>query len=982
MLNNNTIPQSTTTPHYQAIFDNAEVGIAQIDTTGRFLAVNPTFCDLLGYSKEELLKRTFKDITHPEDLDVNLIHLHQLLNGELKTYFTDKRYIHKNGDIVWARITISLVRSANGEPEYFIGIVQENRHYQLLESALKTQEQRAHAVLEACIDGFWVVETKSGKLLEVNDIYCQFSGYSRTELLTMRVSDLDCKESLEDINNHMRQVIDKGGDIFITRHKRKNGDIWPVEITVTYSNLYGGCAFVFTRDITERYINRALLELRVKLSDLVHHGSSNTLSQIAVDCAEALTNSKIGFFHLINADQQTISLQAWSTNTIEIFCSAHDIEQHYPIAKAGIWVDCVHQRRPVIHNDYEALSHKNGLPEGHPNIIRELIVPIFRDSNIIAILGVGNKSTDYTESDVKIVQEIGGLTIDYLERKQADERIEFMAYYDSLTNLPNRVLLLDRIHQAISQTDRSGKLLALAYLDLDGFKPINDRYGHAVGDLFLKVFAQRITQMLRAGDTLARLGGDEFALVIPGLAHMHDGEALLWRLLDTLAEPFHISSYEMHVGASIGFTLYPIDKTDPETLLRHADQAMYQAKWHGKNTVRLYDMAQNERIRLQQETIEEIRLALQNGELVLYYQPIIQLANREIAGFEANIRWHHPKRGLLQPDEFFPILDDTPKMLRLHKWALYQSLTQIADWDANDTKLLITVSINYHSLCEAEFLTFLVDQSIYWTREIMHQLSIEILKPINMTDLDSLIPIMQECTKLGIRLVLDCFYLNQLPLDQLKKLSIYRIKIGAQIVHAATKNLEGYNRLLTVIHQAQKLQLQIIIQGIDSLELAALFIDLNCQFGQGISLAQPIAIELISEWSRAWPLDPRCRNLQQLIPKQLHTALLQWAINNVQSWSKCVNYFIRNSGKAECPTLCTDQCPIYEWYNGLGKFRYGDRPGFAFQAARHRYLHLVAANLIKLLEHGFYDRAQAGLVNFNTQSDELIEMLERLDNEI
>jgi diguanylate cyclase (GGDEF)-like protein/PAS domain S-box-containing protein len=963
---------------YKTIFEQAHVGLAKLSLDGRFLTVNAMLCKLLGYSREELLQFTFKDITHHDDIDENLLQLNKLLNQEITTYITDKRYIHKNGNVIWARVTASVVRSTKGVPKYFLGVIQENARYQAMELEISKKEKHIRAMLAASIDGFWIVDVATSKLIEVNDVYCRLSGYSRAELLNMYVFDLDYLESATEVKSRLDRIIQHNGDVFITKHCRKNGEIWPVEVTVTYSNVDNGRAFVFLRDISERYFNRTILELRVKLSDLVHKGSINALSQTVIDCAEELTYSKIGFFHFVEENETVISPQVWSTNTIQNFCSTHEILQHYLVTKAGVWADCIRQHCPIIHNDYNSLSHKKGLPEGHPPVERELVVPIFRNNKIVAILGVGNKNTDYTEADIHIVKEIGDLAYDYLERKLDDERIEFMAYYDALTHLPNRTLLLDRINQAIAQTNRNGKLLALAYLDLDGFKPVNDRYGHAAGDLFLKAFAQRISKMLRVVDTLARLGGDEFAVILPSLSSIYDAEAVLWRLLDALTEPFCIYGHEIQVGASIGFTVYPIDQNDPETLLRHADQAMYQSKWHGKNTVRLYDTAHHERLRLQQEIIDELRHALQYNELILHYQPKVKLVTGEIVGFEANIVWQHPKRGLLQAEDFLPVLEGTYKIMRLDKWAIYQVLSQLTAWNFNGNTFNISLNISYRSICEPEFLIFIRDQAQHWNYTIIKRLEIELQKPFAEFDFNILSPIVKECNTLGINFSLDDFYFTHATVEQIKTLKLCAIKLPAQMVREASKHLESFTLLTSNIAEIHQLNLPIVAQGIDSIELAALLIDLDCQQGQGACIAQPIPANMVLEWYRTWHLDVHYRNLRQLNPHHDHTALLQLAIYNVQRWGENVIKFVATNGESEYPVLCTNQCSMHDWYHGLGLFRYGNLSGFAFQSTRHRTLHQMASKIVELLENGFYNQAQAKLADFKIQYTELINMLTRL----
>ena len=845
---------------------------------------------------------------------------------------------------------------------------------------IKIQDRKllAQAVLDASIDGFWVVNAKDGSILEANDVYCRLSGYSRAELLTMRVSDLDYLETQADTSVHIERIIRKGGDRFKTKHRCKNGEIWPVEVTVTYSDFDGGRFFVFLRDIRKRYANKAMLNLQLQLFELLHKNSMDALLQAAVTQAENLTNSQIGFFHVVEPDQLTISLQVWSPNTIKTFCSTHGMARHYPIAEAGVWVDCILQRCPVIHNDYAALPHKKGLPEGHPPVLRELVVPIFRNELIVAVLGVGNKTVNYTKTDIKLVRKIGDMVYEYVERKQADERVAFMAYYDALTKLPNRTLLLDRLTQAMAQTQRSGTLLALAYIDLDGFKPVNDRYGHAVGDEFLIAFAQRMSKVLRVGDTIARLGGDEFALILPNLAQIHDGEVILWRMLGTIAEPFCISAHEVRVGASIGFTIYPLDDTGADTLLHHADQAMYQAKWDGKNTVRLYDTAYNARLQIQNETIEELRQGFANDELVLYYQPIVDLACGKLIGTEASIRWNHPKRGLLQADEFVPALHGTPKAARLDKWLIHQALTQISIRDGMGKTLPISVNIHHDSLSKLEFLEFMKEQAVHWPHTVMAQLEIEMQLSAIGTDFAILTEVMVGCSQFGIRFTVDNYDVNHVSMAQLQHLPISRVKLDRRCVYQAVKSVDNLRLLNKSIDLVKDLPLPTIAQGVDNLIIAALLLDLGCTLGQGAIVAQPMPAVSISAWLNGGGINTYYRELHDLDLENHLDALLQVAIGAVRRWSTDIARFIDTNGQSPCPMLCTDQCPMSEWYNGLGLFRYGHRPGFAFQAARHRTLHLLAANIAELVEGGFVDQARANLAQFYNQRDELVDMLTRL----
>lgn len=826
----------------------------------------------------------------------------------------------------------------------------------------------------------------NGNFVAVNKKLCAMLGFSREELLQRNFQDLTYTDKLNADSKQLVRML-RGEITTYTTEKRcicKNGTLVWVHLSVSLAYLPSGEPdyFVFILQHINYYKQmEAMLKLRLRLSDLVHQRTQHSvdiLIQTAVDEAEALTQSRIGFFHLVENNQETIRLQIWSTNTLQTFCSAIGERQHYPVTEAGIWADCVRQRRPVIHDNYADLPQKKGLPEGHPEVTRELTVPVIRNGLVVAVLGVGNRIVAYTEEHTRLVQEVADLAFDYIERKSTEDRIAFMAHYDALTSLPNRVLLLDRVRQAIAQTERTGSTFVLAYIDLDGFKPVNDRYGHAVGDQFLQDFAQRMTKALRAGDTMARLGGDEFALVLPGLMQSHEGETILWRLLSVLEQPFCVAAHEIKVGASIGFTIYPLDKTNPENLLHHADQAMYQAKWHGKNTIRLYDMVQNTRLLIYQETIEELRQALIGDELTLEYQPQVLLANGEIVGVEALVRWNHPKRGTLNTHEFLPSLEDAPEAVRLDAWVLHHAITQIAAWEAKGSTHQVGININPNSLCNHGFLQLIQEQAAQWPASVISQLEIEILAPTTTSNIEQLTKIMRRCIALGIRFSLDDYALPTTNWNQISKLPMHRLKLDPQFVLNSLKGIEHLKLLEQAIRFAKKFELPVIAQGIENMNLAALLIDLGCCVGQGSGLAQPMAAKLLPEWCRAWPLDARCRDLRHLDPQGLKNALLQVAIRSIQRWSDDLTKFIESNGQANCPMLCTDQCPLTNWHSNLGLFRYGDRPSFAFQEARHRALHATAAELAGFIERGLPEQARLGLVKFHAQRDEFINMIERL----
>ncbi|MDD2366674.1 MAG: GAF domain-containing protein [Desulfuromonadaceae bacterium] len=262
-----------------------------------------------------------------------------------------------------------------------------------------------HTIIATSIDGILLVGL-NGDILETNDSYCQMVGYSRDELLKLQVTLIDAIDNRDDVARRFELIIKNGSLRFETKHLHKDGSIIDVEVSANYSASYGGSIFSFIRDISSQKHTREIMAARLRLIEFSLTHSLGELLRQTLDEAEALTGSCIGFYHFKDPDSQTLTLQAWSTKTATIFCKAEGTGSHYPVSQAGVWVDCIHERRPVIHNDYASLPHKKGLPDGHAAVIRELVVPIFRHDKIVAIMGIGNKTTGYTQQDVEVISDI------------------------------------------------------------------------------------------------------------------------------------------------------------------------------------------------------------------------------------------------------------------------------------------------------------------------------------------------------------------------------------------------------------------------------------------------------------------------------------------------------------------------------------------------------------------------------------------------
>ena len=345
-------------------------------------------------------------------------------------------------------------------------------------------------------------------------------------------------------------------------------------------------------DVAARRRAEEIVRLRLRLWEYFSTHTIDDLLQYALDQIGELTGSPIGFYHFVEEDQKTLSLKAWSTRTLKEFCKAEGKGMRYLVGEAGVWADCVRQRAPVIHNDYASLPNRKGLPPGHAELVRELVVPTLRGDQIVSILGVGNKPIDYDAQDVELVSFIADIIWTIVERKRADEaiqqlnkRLEEQAMTDELTGLANRRSFFKRGHEEIIRVVRYGAPLSLLLMDIDNFKRINDLFGHETGDRMLKSVAGTLRASIREVDMLARLGGEEFGILLPNTAAV-EAVKLAERLrLEVERESGKVVEEGTGVTVSVGVTTFEEDMEDLDALLRMADVAMYQAKNQGRNRV-------------------------------------------------------------------------------------------------------------------------------------------------------------------------------------------------------------------------------------------------------------------------------------------------------------------------------------------------------------------------------------------------------------
>jgi diguanylate cyclase (GGDEF)-like protein/PAS domain S-box-containing protein len=564
---------------------------------------------------------------------------------------------------------------------------------------------------------------------------------------------------------------------------------------------------------------------------------------------------------------------------------------------------------------------------------------------------------------------------DVTQLKEHQQRLEHIAHYDALTGLPNRILFSDRLQQSMAQTTRRGLKLAVAYIDLDGFKAINDNHGHDVGDRLLTVVAGRMKEVLRNSDTLARLGGDEFVTVLHDLPSPEYCELMLERLLKAVSEDVVDNGVVLRVSASVGVTFYPQgDDIDADQLLRQADQAMYQAKLSGKNRFNTFDMEQDRVVRVHHASIERIREGLGNQEFVLHFQPKVNMFSGAVTGVEALIRWQHPKQGLLFPGAFLPVIEDHFLMVEMGDWVLRTVLAQMRTWRLEGLVMSVSVNISALQIQQANFvqeLSVLLDE---YPDIPASDLELEILETSALEDVVQTSEVIQECLKLGITVALDDFGTGYSSLTYLKRLPVHTLKIDQSFVRDMLNDPDDLAILEGVLSLARAFRREALAEGVETIAHGCMLLDFGCQLAQGYAIAYPMPSQDIPAWVAGWEPPKIWLNRQA---KSGDALLACVATVEHRSWIASVEAYLKDSGEA--PMMECHACRFGFWLNGEGKKYYRDTAVFHKVEVLHEEVHALAKRLMSLKTKGQTVEALDGLNDLYQLKDFLLEQHEIQD---
>jgi len=938
---------------FEQLAEASPSGIWETTPDGLNTYVSRQWCQITGLSADAAAGQGWASALHPEDRErVFQEWTKQAAAG--RSYRAEFRFKRLDGSVVWVLNTATSIDGDSGAIESWVGTITDISEGKQQQAEILQQRLRLQNIIEGTRVGTWEWNVQTGET-HFNERWAEIIGYRLEELAPINIATWmqfahpdDLASSSARLEQHFSGQ--SGHYECEVRMRHKDGHwVWVLDRGMVVSRCPHGQPEWMAGthwDITERKNNEIALAERTQAL-----ARANTeLEQLAT----VFTHTREGI--VITDPQGDI------VDVNDAFCRITG-----------------YSRDEAIGQNTRLLKSERHEPEFYVELWRALSEQGDWSGEI---WNRRKNGEEYAELlTISAVRDAGGLTRHYVAlfaditaQKDHQRQLEHIANYDALTGLPNRLLLADRLHQAMTRAKRRNESLALAYLDLDGFKAINDNHGHNAGDHLLTVIAERMKQCLRESDTIARLGGDEFVVVLADLANIKTSEPFILRLLAAASQPVPYKDELLHVSSSIGIAFYsPADDANADLLLREADQAMYQAKQAGKNRFHVFDSEQDRAVRGHHENIARIRQALTNKEFVLHFQPKVNMRSGALIGVEALIRWQHPERGLLSPGLFLPEIENHPLGIELGEWVIDTALAQIEAWQVDGFTLSVSVNIAGNHLQQAGFVDSLRDLLARHPSVRPDALELEVLETSALEDIAHVSAVIAECATLGIDFALDDFGTGYSSLTYLKRLPAQILKIDQSFVHDMQDDPEDLAILEGVLGLAMAFRRRAIAEGVETISHGEMLLDLGCELAQGYGIARPMPAAEIPKWSAIW--QPGVTWLHRSSVSRDDLPLLFAAVEH-RAWISAVAAHLKSNSDA--PMLDRHACRFGAWLEDEGRARYGNHPAFPRIEALHRQVHERVQSLLTMAMNGGSKEALNQLDELYQQRNRLLEQLKQI----
>ena len=812
----------------QDILDGTGAGTWDWDMQTGDLQVNAQWAAILGYPLQALQPVTYalwQSLVHPEDYPMTQAAVAAHQAGKTLRYDCEFRMRHQQGHWIWVHSS-GQIKSwhADGTAHKMFGTYLDVTERQIAKLQLIEAERAQRLQYEATPAMLYSISAQ-GFLLAVSNLFADTLGYTRDEMLGRKPTEFMTPESAQYALREVFPEFLRSGQIRDVAYQfvQRNGEVMDVLVSAILERDAQGRpvrSLSTVSDVTERLrMGRELERERRQLAQSEAH-------------LRSIISSVPALIAYVDAEQRYVYANRQYQERFApgrpnlIACSVEEIlgPELYAVARGHI--QQVLQGQP---QSYESQSF--------PGVWLQVNYLPNRDARQ-AVIGYYVLGTDISQI------------------KAHEAELDRVANFDSLTHLPNRRLLSDRLQQALLRSDRNGRSTAICFLDLDGFKTINDQLGHAVGDQVLIQVARQLSTVLRADDTLARLGGDEFVLLLSDLESVSECALILERVLEATRLPIHTEAHTLSISASIGVSLYPSDRSDPDILLRHADMAMYLAKQAGKNRFQLFDTEIDRVAQSQRDFLERMERALQAQEFVLHYQPQVDLVSAQVVGAEALVRWQPAGGGLLAPGAFLPQLNGSHLEAAFGEWVIASALQQLRVWKAQGLDLKISVNISANHLLQANFCDRLGQALARFPDVAPHQLELEVLETAAIGDMQQAVHVLHACMGLGVRFALDDFGTGYSSLTYLRKLPVHTLKIDQSFVRDMLGDADDLAIVRGIIELAHVFNRQVVAEGVETMQHGAALRQLGCRLVQGYGIARPMPADRVPAWCQQWRLTP------------------------------------------------------------------------------------------------------------------------------
>lgn len=790
----------------QTILDSAGAGILVVNNQMRLQAFNKKSRELFFSNQGDVIGKNFRTVICDPDVLPEECIFDQVLATRWAVEQTDFVYGDSHFHVVGAPI-----KNQQDEIIQVVLVYTDITERRQMEFSLRETEGRLRTIFNSVQAGIVLVDPETHTVVDVNDLALKMAGVGREEMV-----GADCQDAICMSQKGFCPITDLGKTVdnreCMLRHASK--DNRSILKTVTEVFLDG---------------RRLLLESFIDI----------TARKVA---EQALRDSESRFRTLY--EQAPLAYQSLNENAC-----FNEVNQAF-LDMLG------YQREDVIGRWFgDLMANESGqeLKETFPQFLADGHVSgaeftmICQDGSPLVVSVNGRVGTDSKGEFKQTHCILNNIT----ERKQAEERIQQLAYYDALTGLPNRSLLQDRLNQVLAQAKRDKRQVGIMFLDLDRFKRINDTLGHVVGDQLLKIVAQRLSECIRKTDTVARLGGDEFVVLLSSINRIQDVTTIARKILDTLSDPVSLAGQEVFSSGSIGIALYPMDGEDEDALLRNADTAMYVSKERGRNTYQFFSEEMNLKAveRLTLET--HLRRAFQLNQFSLYYQPQIDLATGRMTGMEALLRWNHPERGLVSPATFIPLAEESGLIIPLGEWVLRTACAQAKAWQEQGHPILrLGVNLSARQFNQPG-LASLVESILIETGLEPDCLELELTESAIMESATDAILTLTDLRVRGIHLAIDDFGTGYSSLSYLKNFPIDRIKIAQNFVCDIPQDTDDAAIVEAVIALAKSLRLRVIAEGVETKEQMDFLKVRGCNEMQGFYFSKPLPVEKFTELMEA-----------------------------------------------------------------------------------------------------------------------------------